>query len=146
VTGDGTPALQTALEIASYLSSNPFPNRNSHTIPDHSIRIVGAAGECEPYTVREYARLQGVPDSQPRAQVFGVMRDAGGCDISTFWIADGRSVSVFTGETSVHIIRNVRSWLGLKNLSECDCSLSPRFTPSKVSSTADDDQSVLLLR
>jgi hypothetical protein len=44
------------------------------------------------------------------------VRNARGCDVAAIRIADNRSVSICPGEASAHIVRDVRSWIGLKYL------------------------------
>ena len=130
-------------------TDTPFPIiRYASLVPPANVNVSGTP--CSrAYSRTVYGRTpRGKPlvGNEARAQIFGVVRDAGGCDVATFWIADDWLISILAGETSVYIIRNVWSWFGLEYLSERDRSLSRWFTPSEVPSTADDDQPVSLLR
>src|SRR5688572_8248503 len=120
------PVLSIRLfEIPSNLMPDPFSNRNRNTIPDHSIGVIRSPRESEgighslqpcvfPNRVGSNASWEPLVSHQSRAQVFGVVRNAGGRDVPALWITDDWTVSILSSEASVYIIRNVRSWLGLK--------------------------------
>jgi hypothetical protein len=82
------------LEIPRNLRANPFSNRDGDAIPNHSIGIVVAPRERECFRhslqprvfsncVRPRAARKPPVRNQSRAQVFGVMRHAGGCDATS---------------------------------------------------------------
>src|SRR5438105_875937 len=84
-------------EVSDNFRPDPFPNRNRDTIPDHPVRIVRAADEskCVRHTlearvfsncVRSHALWKSSIDDQSGAQVFRVMRHAGGRDVTAFRI------------------------------------------------------------
>jgi hypothetical protein len=44
------------------------------------------------------------------------MRNAGGCDIAAFGIADNRAITILAGKAASHIVRDVRRRLRFKYL------------------------------
>ena len=116
----GCRSFEVPLDLRTY----PLTNRNRHAVADHSIRIISASGEREcvrhalqtrilSNCLRSYSARESRIRNESCAQVFGVVRHAGWCDIAPFWIADYRFIAILAGETSVHILRNVCSWLRL---------------------------------
>src|SRR6266404_5629600 len=119
--------LPHSTKIPFNLRADPFPYRHRDTIPDHSIRVVVASRESERVRdslqpgvfsngVRPRAARKPSIGNQSRAQVFGVVRNTGGCDVPAFRIADNRPVSICAGEAPANIVRDVRRRLRFEYL------------------------------
>src|SRR6266852_5237309 len=98
------------MKIPCNLRADPFPYKHIDTIPNHSISIIVATRESECVRnslqpgvfsngVRPRAARKSTVRNQSRAQVLCVMRDAGGCDVPAFRIADNRPVAIRAGES-----------------------------------------------
>ena len=121
-------------KIAFDLRADPVTDRHGYAIADHSIRVVSTAVKCEcvryalqarifSNCVRSYSERESRISKKSRAQVFGVMRDAGWCDVAARGITNYRFVAILARQAPVYIIRNVRIWIRLENLSKCHCSV-----------------------
>jgi hypothetical protein len=104
---------------------NPFTYRNRHPIPDHSVSIITAPRENEcvrnslqpgvfSNRIRPHAVRKPSVRHQSRAQVFGVMRHASGCNVPALGVADNRAITILAGKSPAHIVRDVRRRIGLE--------------------------------
>ena len=114
-------------KISPHLAPNQLAYRNRDSIPDHSVSIITAPRENEcvrnslqpgvfSNRIRPHAVRKPSVRHQSRAQVFGVMRHASGCNVPALSVADNRPVSICPSETPYHIVRDVRRRIGLKDL------------------------------
>jgi hypothetical protein len=137
-------------EIPRNLRADPFSNRDGNAIPDHSVsvRVASRESECvrdslQPgvFSNRVGPRAARKPPvrNQPRAQVFGVMRNAGWCDIPALGIADNRAITILAGKAATNIVRDVRCRIGLKYFGQCDSPFRRGLAPCEVSPTPNYD-------
>ena len=124
---DDSSAVSNLSEIPRNLRANPFSNRDGDAIPDHSVSIVIASHESEcvrdslqpgvfSNRVGSHAARKPPIGNQSRAQVFGVVRNASGCDVPSLRIANNRAITILAGKAATYIVRNTRFRLRFKYL------------------------------
>ena len=130
-------------EIPRNLGANPFSHWNRNAIPDHSISVVVTPLESEtvrhalqprilPNRVRPHAIRKPPIFNQSRAHVFGIVRNAGGCDIAAFRVADNRPVTILASQAPTYVVRNVWCRIRFKYLCQRDSPFPLRLAPREI--------------